>query len=236
MLNCSHILCKVDNLLVAVAHLEQAGFSVQWGGRPENAHNALVWFEQGPFLEFFELPRAFRWLSYPFGWRFGRAAGERLRNWALAPPGWCDVALEPEQYQPADPLNLDRVREHLRQQALAGSRIVNGRRISGNGENVHYRFMALADRHLPFIVSHYHPLQRPSQIIHGNGARGVGRVNFQLPAASHASLQQLLPADGWLNALISERRQISSVTLMSWQALPQTSDFIRSLFTVHQEA
>ncbi|MEN4546041.1 VOC family protein [Pantoea agglomerans] len=236
MLNCSHILCKVDNLRDAVALLEQAGFSVQWGGKPEKAHNALVWFEQGPFLEFFELPRAFRWLSYPFGWRFGRAAGERLRHWALAPSGWCDVALEPQQYQPADPLNLDRVSEHLRQHTLAGSRLVKGRRISANGEQVHYRFMALADRHLPFIVSHYHPLQRPAQINHANGARGVACVNFLLPAESHTSLLRLLPTDGWLNALSSDRRQVSSVTLTGWQALPQTSDFIHSLFTVPQEA
>lgn len=236
MLKCSHILCKVDNLGDAVASLEQAGFSVQWGGKPGKAHNALVWFEQGPFLEFFELPRAFCWLSYPFGWRFGRAAGQRLRNWALAPAGWCDVALEPEQYQPADPLNLDRIKEHLRQQALAGSRIVKGSRISGNGEKVHYRFMAPAGQHLPFIVSHYHPLQRPSQITHFNGARGVTNVNFHVPKASRASLERLLPTDRWLNTQSSERRQVSSVTLTGWQALPKTSDFIHSLFTVPQEA
>lgn len=33
MLKCSHILCKVDNIRDCVAQLEQAGFSVQWGGR-----------------------------------------------------------------------------------------------------------------------------------------------------------------------------------------------------------
>lgn len=236
MLKCSHILCKVDNLQQGVADLEQAGFSVQWGGKPGEAHNALVWFEQGPFLEFFELPRAFCWLSYPFGWRFGRAAGARLRHWARAPAGWCDVALEPDHYQPADPLNLENVTEHLRHQMLARSRIVKGSRLAGNGEKVHYRFIAPADRHLPFIVSHYHPLQRPSQITHANGARSVARIHFHLPGASHASLQRLLPDDNRLHAQISARRQVSSVTLSGWQAQAQTSCFIRSLFTVPQEA
>lgn len=235
MLKCSHILCKVDNIRDAVAQLERAGFSVQWGGDPTQAHNALVWFERGPFLEFFELPRWFRWLSLPFGWRFGRSAGQRLEGWALASAGWCDVALEPMHYQPQDPLSLVSVSHHLRQQALVGSRIVKGNRCSAQGEKVHYRFMTPRGNHLPFIVSHYHPQQRPLRVQHANGARAVARVDFHLPAASHRHLQRLLPADNWLNSHHSERRYVSGVTLQGWQALPETSDFIHSLFTLPQE-
>lgn len=235
MLKCSHILCKVDNIRDCVSQLEQAGFSVQWGGDPSRAHNALVWFEQGPFLEFFELPRWFRWVSYPFGWRFGRAAGQRLKTWAHAPVGWCDVALEPEHYQQDDPLSLVNVNQHLRQLSLRGSRVVKGRRHSVTGELVHYRFMMLRGADLPFIVSHYHPLQRPVQVEHGNGARAVACVDLHLPVSSHHPLQQLLPADNWLNRHHGERRYVSGVTLQGWQALPQTTSFIHSLFTQPQE-
>ncbi|CAI2005150.1 Uncharacterised protein [Klebsiella pneumoniae] len=236
MLRCSHILCKVDNIRDCVAQLEQAGFSVQWGGDPARAHNALVWFEEGPFLEFFELPRWFRWLSYPFGWRFGSSAGQRLRGWAQAGEGWCDVALEPEQYQPEAPLSLDNVSQHLRQQALAGSRVVNGSRKSVQGERVNYRFMMPRGNHLPFIVSHYHPLQRPVCVRHANGARAVTRVDFHIPQPSHRQLQRLLPTDRWLKSQHGERRYVSSVVLQGWQALPQTSEFIQSLFNPSQEA
>jgi hypothetical protein len=236
MLKCSHILCKVDNLRDSVAQLEQAGFSVQWGSDPARAHNALVWFEDGPFLEFFELPRGFRWLSYPFGWRFGASAGQRLRSWALAPAGWCDVALEPERYQPDDPLNLANVTQSLHQLALRGSRVIKGHRVAAHGEKVHYRFMTPRDAHLPFIVSHYHPLQRPEHVRHANGARAVSRVDFHLPAASHSQLQQLIPADRWINGQHSTRRYVSGVNLLGWQALPQASGFIQSLFNSSQEA
>ncbi|WP_167013688.1 VOC family protein [Candidatus Pantoea multigeneris] len=236
MLKCSHILCKVDNIHACVAQLEQAGFCVQWGGDPARAHNALVWFEEGPFLEFFELPRWFRWLSYPFGWRFGSSAGQRLRGWSQAGAGWCDVALEPEQYQPEAPLSLVQVSQHLQQQALAGSRVVKGRRKSVQGETVHYRFMMPRGEHLPFIVSHYHPLQRPVCIQHPNGARAVARVDFHLPVSSHRHLQRLLPSDRWLNSQQGERRCVSSVVLQGWQASPHTSGFIQSLFKSSQEA
>ncbi|EMM6760066.1 VOC family protein [Pluralibacter gergoviae] len=229
MLRCSHILCKVSRIDDCVRDLELAGFSVQRGG----AHNALVWFEQGPFLELFELPGWCRPLSLPFGLRFGRSAGRRLAFWAGAGEGWCDVALEPRGYRPDDPLHLDDIHRRLRALAPGASRIINGSRNSAGGGRVRYRFMTAGDRQLPFIVSHYHPPQRPERVRHANGARSVARVDLHLPATAHAALGQLLPEDTWLKAHIGERSL--GVTLAGWRALPQTSRFIRRLFSTTQE-
>lgn len=235
MLKCSHILCKVDNIHDCVDQLERAGFTVQWGGDPTRAHNALVWFEHGPFLEFFELPRWFRWLSVPFGWRFGRCAGRRLFQWATAASGWCDVALEPLAYQQEAPLNLTGVNEYLRKHSINGSRVVKGSRTSASGGKVHYRFMTLQEKHQPFIVSHYYPQQRPPLVKHVNGAVGVSRVDFYLPAASQGTLKLLLPEDSCLQSHACEKRHISGVTLRGWQPPPETPAFIHSLFTSSQE-
>ena len=229
MLRCSHILCKVRRIDDCVRDLELAGFSVQRGG----AHNALVWFEQGPFLEFFELPGWCRPLSLPFGLRFGRSAGRRLALWAAAGEGWCDLALEPRGYRPDDPLHLGDVHQFLRTLAPGTSRIINGSRSSAGGGRVRYRFITAGDRQLPFIVSHYHPLQRPERVLHANGALAVARVDFRLPSAAHAALARMLPEDDWLHARAGERRL--GVSLSGWRPLPQTSRFIRSLFSDVQE-
>ena len=230
MLQCSHILCKVDKLAETVNQLQQAGFSMQWGSRPDKAHNALLWFEQGPFIEFFELPRFFSALSLPFGWRFGRPAGQRLAHWAKAAPGWCDIALEPQLQSPAAPLALEPICTYLQQKGIACSRVINGRRICPQGDTVQYRFIAPYPVNLPFIVSHYHPLQRPERIVHRNGARAIRRVEWSLPAENYWQLQRLLPSDRWLSSSITPQRHIGAVTLDGWRAAGNTTDFIRHLF------
>lgn len=226
MLKCSHILCKVPHIGECVAQLAQAGFCVQRGG----GHNALVWFEEGPFLEFFELPGWCRLMSLPFGLRYGRSTGRRLAHWARAGSGWCDVALEPRVERAEDPLDLSDVAGFLRQHAAGTSRVVSGRRAAEAGGDVRYRFMTPGDPALPFIVSHYHPRQRPVRVRHANGATAVARVNFQLPSAARAALTRLLPQDAWLRASVGDARRVESVILRGWQPLPDTAPFIRSLF------
>lgn len=230
MLKCSHILCKVGNLAHTVASLQQAGFNIQWGSDPARAHNALLWFNQGPFIEFFAFPRCFAAFALPFGLRHGRAAGQRLAWWAKAPPGWCDVALEPQVYPQANPLELTPVRQWLQTLAINRSRIIRGRRIDAQGTAVHYRFLAPAPVTLPFIVSHYQPLQRPADIHHPNGVSGVARVDIDLSAADCARLRQMLPDDRWLFANTGIPRQSPAVQLHGWHDQPDADPFIRSLF------
>src|SRR5262249_54346468 len=51
MLRCSHVLCTVDDIARAVADYTELGFTVEWGSDPRQAHNALIWFAEGPFIE-----------------------------------------------------------------------------------------------------------------------------------------------------------------------------------------
>jgi hypothetical protein len=60
----SHVLYRVSDLHQAVEKLRDAGFIVEYGTEPEKAYNALIWFEQGCFVEIFKsstLPFWVRW-------------------------------------------------------------------------------------------------------------------------------------------------------------------------------
>jgi hypothetical protein len=191
---CSHAVCKVDDIRVAVRDLEGLGFAVQWGSAPERAHNALVWFEAGPFLEFFELPRVAAFLRWPFGLLYGSAAGDRLLRWAQAPEGWCDWALETSDTA------LFRTRAVLCEQGVPVSRVIKGKRTRPDGNLVRYQFLATRPACLPFVVSAYSPPQRPVRIVHPNGARAVARVRLGIAPRDWELFRRLVPNDPWLAA------------------------------------
>ncbi|MEK4063318.1 MULTISPECIES: VOC family protein [unclassified Paenibacillus] len=206
MLKCSHILCRVNDIAEVVRNYEALGFSVQWGSAPERALNALIWFEEGPFIELFQVPKSLTFLIPPLGLLFGRAAGRRWTYWAKAKEGWCDVALEPDERAAVQgqPQNVGRVeqlaaiRQSLREAGLATSRVIHGNRTRPDRTKVKYSLFTTEPLGLPFIVSVYDPPQRPEMIRHPNGATGIGWVRMGV-AAEHLPAMKLLAAgDRWL--------------------------------------
>jgi hypothetical protein len=177
VLRCSHVLCKVDDVRSVVRDYEELGFTVEWGSAPERAHNALLWFEEGPHIEFFELPPSFRLLKWPMGAVYGTAAGERLARWARPGEGWRDLALE------TDDTALGGVHTTLRTGGVPVSRVMKGRRTRPDGDRVRYEFLAARPARLPFVVSAYDPPQRPAVVHHPNGARHITRI--RLGVADH---------------------------------------------------
>ncbi|MEV0281100.1 VOC family protein [Streptomyces sp. NPDC050610] len=185
MLRCSHVLCKVDDVGAVVRDYEALGFTVVYGSAPERAHNALLWFEEGPFIEFFQLPSAFRLLRWPMAAVNGRAAGERLTRWARRGEGWRDLALE------TDDTALAGVHTTLRDGGVRVSRVMNGRRKPPDGALVRYQFLATRPAELPFAVSSYDPPQRPATVRHPNGARRIGRVRYGVSDRDRAAFDRL---------------------------------------------
>lgn len=186
LLRCSHVLCKVDDIGAAVRDFTELGFTVTWGGAPERAHNALIWFAQGPFIELFELPRAFAGLRVPFTAAYGRSAGSRLAHWAGRGEGWRDLALE------TDDTDLAATRARLRAAGLHASKVVRRSRVRPDGQRVRYQFLAAGPAALPFVVSAYDPPQRPAEVVHPNGAEGVETIRYGLPDRQRALLDTLL--------------------------------------------
>ncbi len=208
MLKCSHILCKVNNIANLVRDYESLGFCIEWGSAPKRALNALLWFEKGPFIEFFSIPRAFRYLGPPLGLAFGAAAAKRWTHWSRASQGWCDVALELEPAdrtkeaasgaQIANRQDLKAIRTSMNQSGLPTSRIINGSRTRPDGVKVRYSLFTPEPVDLPFVVSAYDPPQRPGKIKHPNGASGVEWVKIGVAREHLHRFQRLSRSDKWL--------------------------------------
>jgi|GEM_PF-1169542 len=218
MLKCSHILCKVNRIADAVRDFQKLGFNVTWGSDPARAHNALLWFERGPFVELFQIPRAAAYLRHPLGWFYGQAAGSRWHSWSEADKGWCDVALEPVRNAlpersgaEANRQELQRVREEAERLGIAASRIMNGKRVRPDGQIVKYSLFVPKPAGLPFVVSHYDPPQRPDRIAHPNGASGIAWVRYGVPEAGASHLRKLASGDEWLIAETSENSGVIEV-------------------------
>ncbi|WP_010694379.1 VOC family protein [Saccharopolyspora spinosa] len=186
------MLCRIENVQKTVGELAELGFSVAWGSAPDTAHNALVWFEEGPFLEFFTFPSALRLLRWPVAARFGRGMGDRFARWARADGGWRDVALE------TDDLDLTATRDRLVGSGLGVSRIFRNGRTRPDGQRVDYQFMSPRPAVLPFVVSSYDPPQRPAKITHPNGATAVWAVHYGIRPEHRADYDRLIGEDPWL--------------------------------------
>ncbi|MFC0623425.1 VOC family protein [Kribbella deserti] len=212
MLRCSHILCKVDDIRAVIADYTDLGFTMTWGSRPDKAHNALLWFGAGPFVEFFELPSRASALRWPVGLAFGAPAGRRIADWARPGEGWRDVALETDA--------LDLRAEHAELKALMPvSRVLKGRRTRPDGQVVRYQFLAPDPVGLPFVVSSYDPPQRPAVITHPNGATGIAKVHMTVAPADRAAYDALIADDPWLVPQPGERTGVTGVELAGTTAL-----------------
>ncbi len=205
MLVCSHIMCKVANISETVQDCRKLGFHIEWGSAPERAHNAFIWFEEGPFIEFFQIPESWWLLGGPFGLVFGRAAGKRWYRWFGSAEGLCDLALVPVNAADAagkevirDSRSFKAVKQSLNKAGLATSRIINGWRVRPDGLKVRYSFFSPEPSGLPFVVSGYDSCQRPEKVDHPNGARSIERIKM---GVAHNDLQQfrlLTQGDSWL--------------------------------------
>ena len=220
MLKCSHIICKVENIAAVVRDYQALGFAMEWGSAPERVQNALLWFEQGPFIEFFQIPGAFTYLSFPLGLIYGNAAGKRWRYWSKAGEGWCDVALEPEHINnleipdaAANQGKLRRIKLAVNSSGISTSRIIKGRRIRPDGIEVRYSLFAPAPASLPFVVSHYDPPQRPEKIRHPNGASGVEWVKMGVAEDLISRFRALTLGDQWLRIEPSVKTSVMEVGL-----------------------
>lgn len=191
MLRCSHVLCKVDDIHAAARDYRDLGFTVELGAAEQKAHNALIWFEDGPFIELFELSPRFSLLRWPFGLAFGAAAGDRLARWAKPGEGWRDLAVE------TDDLQLHAVRSDLRAAGISVSRVMKGKRTKQEGQPVRYQFLAARPVDLPFVVSAYDPPQKPKSIAHANGANGISRVRVGVVGRDRAAFQAIADTSRW---------------------------------------
>jgi glyoxalase-like protein len=201
MLRCSHVLCTVDDIARAVADYAELGFTVEWGSDPRQAHNALIWFADGPFIELAHIP-----LSYARR-RWDRGMAERIARWTRPDEGWRDVALE------TDATDLAAAWAALRAAGVDAPAPGRGTRVRPDGQEVRYEYLMPLPAGLPFVVSAYDPPQRPARVAHANGAVGVAAVRMGVAAADRAAYEAIAGADRWLRPEPAAQSGVLKVTL-----------------------
>lgn len=168
-LRISHVLYQVADLHKAVKKLSDAGFIVSYGTNPAQAYNALIWFEQGAFIELFQpprLPAIMKPLMKIFGYR---PALDRMEKWQATGKGWCEWALE------STATDLKSVKQFFKQEKrrFKGMR---KRRKDINGQVLSWQLLLPDDIHFPFIMSAYVPQPRPATISHPNGITHIATI------------------------------------------------------------
>lgn len=163
----SHILVRVADLAQSVEEYEAAGFTVQWGSDPEAAHNALIHFREGPFLELFDPvpadmdPETFRAQMPP-----------RVSQW-LDARGVCEHALEGDT-------SMEAIVAGLAARGVETSPAFEAERAGADGVTLRWSLTMPPRLDLPFVMSPY----EPAPVIpeggrqHENGLLGVATLDM----------------------------------------------------------
>ncbi|MGM7636987.1 VOC family protein [Bacillus sp. Hm123] len=213
MLKISHIQCRVHDIKKAVSDYEKAGFQVEWGRNPKNSLNAFIWFEQGPFIELFEMKRFMSLIKFPLGIMYGKSMGERWMKWTVHREGLIDFALEGYEEDIAKQENLKLVRREINNLGIRTSKVLNGRRKKPTGEIVTYGFFSLSPCNLPFVVSAYSTPQRPERIVHLNGSQYIQSMSVSCTNETAEILNSLLVNKTMLTIKESKKFNIDAITI-----------------------
>ena len=227
MLKPSHISFRVNCIQDAYKTFSECGFTVQWGSNPQKAHNAIIWFDEGPFIELFQFPRIFRPIHYVLRWTKGKGAGDRWRSWSDAKEGWCDLALEP--IEKSLQYNLKAIRSKLIAQNIECSKIVHGKRVRPDGQSVRYQVLAPLPNTLPFIVSAYDPPQRPQKTKHKNGAIRISQICTKIKKSDFSKFNFLSAKDPLIQPIPSSESKIQKVVIEGLKVNENAENFINKI-------
>lgn len=165
----SHVLYRVKDLHLAVSLLQKAGFIVEYGTDPEKAYNAIIWFDEGVFIEIYHnsgLSAPIRWMMKLFGYQ---PVLNRINKWNKIENGWCEWSLESTLE------NLNAEREFFTNENKS-FKFHKAKRKDANQQILRWELLMPNDIYFPFIMSAYNPNPRPREINHPNGIKFVSRL------------------------------------------------------------
>lgn len=191
-LQLSHVLYRVTDLHLAVKKLEEAGFIVEYGTQKEKAYNALIWFNEGVFIEIYQhsgLSAPVKLFMKLFG--FKRIL-DRLEKWESVENGWCEWSLESRNN------DLEAEKKLFKRNKIA-FKSHKANRIDKNKVKLRWELLMPNDIIFPFIMSAYNPSPRPLDIKHPNGITGVKSITVGRVGLDEKLLKQLLENKRGLN-------------------------------------
>ena len=169
----SHVLVHVGNLARAVATYEAAGFTVRLGSDPQVAHNALIHFREGPFLELFD--------PVPAGAdpdEFHARVPPRVGAWVHA-RGLCDHALEGST-------SMKTILAGLAADRIETAPAFEAERTGADGVTLRWSLALPSRLDLPFVMSPYEPAPTipESDRRHANGLLRLRTLEIESPGPS----------------------------------------------------
>ena len=179
-----HVLFRVapGGVEPAARAFETAGFTVVRGGPPKDLVNAMIYFDDGWFIELFGLgeearvviPLFFgRFIDPVMASRFGRLVRARQI-------GWLDWSVDVD--------DIERAKSVVEEGQVAVSRVRTFQRTQEDGTSVSWELAMPGALEVPFLKSAYrgHTPIPPAARVHRNGATGIDRLVFSTPRLEEA--------------------------------------------------
>ncbi|MNB78392.1 hypothetical protein D3C75_250950 [compost metagenome] len=178
-----HILIKSRNLKQTVDDYERMGFTVTYRANPGKAHNALIFLQDGAFLELFD-PKPFPLpdklllgllsLIRPLQPHFI----ERYRSYIRGGEGLADFALDSMPAHKA----ADYLQERIQAGVKLGKRLDMSKKLQ-DGRKQTWWIAPPEDTGLPFLMSEYDPAVpcTEAETTHANGVLGIDTLVIDVP-------------------------------------------------------
>ena len=182
-----HVLIKTRQLKQAVENFQQLGFTVTYRTDPSKTHNALIYLQDGSFLELFnpkpinlpdQLIRAVFQLLRPLH----PAMVNRFLHYLTSQEGLSDYALDSVQPEQTEA----NVREMTQAGAKLGKTVKKSKTLPDGRKQTWW--MAIPEEpRLPFLMSAYNPeiACTVQEITHNNGALGIDKLVIDVPDLEH---------------------------------------------------
>lgn len=177
-----HILVKVSDLEKSVRDYQRLGFTVTMGGVPGKAHNALIYLEDGSFIELYntsmgKLDTVVPWILNIFE-KFNEGIAQRYMNYFFTEEGINDFALDSVKSE-----NYEENIQKLRNKGMKLQKISKKQRVDVNGCKRKWKLCFPDDYQLPFFMGPYNPkvVLTNEQVQHQNGVRGIHSINIAVP-------------------------------------------------------
>lgn len=166
-----HVLIRVENLQDAISDFEGIGFKVYYGNNKKSCHHAMIYFQDGSFLELIDqtkFPKFFKFLARKgmlalFGILF-----KRFAHYCISKERFLDFAI----------LSENIVQFH--QKSKNKSKLLNMTRKNHLGQVVKWKLFSFDKLNLPFVMSEYKPNRFPEEIafMHQNDILSIKEIEI----------------------------------------------------------
>lgn len=169
-----HVLIRVDNLRETVSEFQEMGFNVYYGNSKKKCHHAMIYFENGSFIEFIDqsvFPGILKFFAKSKILDFFGPFFQRVSIYTLSHKRFLDYSL----YSPTIKQLYKQIKSKTRV-----SKLMNLKRTNHLKKKIQWQLFVLNDIEMPFIMSDYTPkkLPEPNSFHHHNGVKGISRIQI----------------------------------------------------------